>query len=556
MHLTSLHPYALLAGVIAPAVASTHHRTNQSLISDINFISQHWGQISTYADNSANAFGVKDVGLPAGCQVERAHTLQRHSQRFPTDYVDDGALAEAFADKLTEFKLNSSATFSGPLSFLNSYVYQMNESYLTGIGARTEFNLGVDFWNRYGRIVYNASPGQVGYEADYSNGTARPKPVLRTTSQSRIRESQINWALGFFGPTYEKVPEPKLTDFTSGDLFDLVIIPEGGTENNTLASYDSCFNDFISGIGDLGDQDVFVYIPRYLQNATARLQQNVPSGFTLTNNDTYAMQLICAYEHGFIGMSDFCDFFTADEWAGFENTLDMAYYYDYAYGNPTGRAQGIGYVQELLARLTHQYITVSNSSVNSSITNNSADFPLDRPFYADFSHDDIIVSVLTAMSLDYFRDPPSLTQFPPNPDRHFILSKMTPFGGHLTTEVIGCSGPNPAAVSKERVQYYPEQYGYNASNATHKFVRMRLNNGILPLDTLRGGACKGRTDGMCALDKFVASQNASYALSNYDYACFGNWTIANTTNGFDYDGTVHLGQAGILENTQPSSDEE
>jgi len=133
---------------------------------------------------------------------------------------------------------------------------------------------------------------------------------------------------------------------------------------------------------------------------------------------------------------------------------------------------------------------------------------------------------------------------------------MTPFGGHLTTEVIGCSGPNPAAVSKERVQYYPEQYGYNASNATHKFVRMRLNNGILPLDTLRGGACKGRTDGMCALDKFVASQNASYALSNYDYACFGNWTIANTTNGFDYDGTVHLGQAGILENTQPSSDEE
>ncbi|CAD0107756.1 unnamed protein product [Aureobasidium uvarum] len=538
MHLTSLSSCIVLASAVAPALASTHSRSNNSLVEDLGFISQHWGQISTYSDNPASYFGVNHVGLPAGCQVEQVHTLQRHAQRFPTSYIDDGILTEGFAQKLVDFRANSSSSFSGPLSFLNSYKYQMNESYLTGIGANTEFTRGVDFWNRYGRILYNASAGQVSYNVNYPNGTARPKPVLRTTSQSRIRESQINWALGFFGPTYETVPVPKLTNYTDGDFFDLVVIPEGGTENNTLASYDSCFNDFLVGIGDLGDQDVFTYIPRYLQNVTARLQQYAPAGFTLSNNNTYGMQLLCAY----------------DEWAGFENTLDMAYYYDYGYGNPTGRAQGIGYLQELLARLTHQYITVSNSSVNSSITNNSRDFPLDRPFYADFTHDDIIVSVLTAMSLDYFRDPPSLTEYPPNPDRHFILSKMTPFGGHLITEVIGCSEASPAAVSKERVQYYPTQYGYNPSNATHKFVRMRLNNGILPLDTLRGGACKGRTDGMCALDKFVASQNASYALSNYDYACFGNWTIANTTNGFDYDGTVHRGQAGILENTQPSSD--
>ncbi len=81
-----------------------------------------------------------------------------------------------------------------------------------------------------------------------------------------------------------------------------------------------------------------------------------------------------------------------------------------AYGNPTGRAQGLGYLQELTARLTNQFITSSNSSVNSSLTNNSATFPLGQRFYADFTHDDIIVSVLTAMSVDYFKDPPSLTQ--------------------------------------------------------------------------------------------------------------------------------------------------
>ncbi len=177
------------------------------------------------------------------------------------------------------------------------------------------------------------------------------------------------------------------------------------------------------------------------------------------------------------GMSDFCNLFTEQEWQGFEQTLDIEYYYDYSFGNPTGRSQGVGYQQELLARLTNQYITSSNSSVNTSLTNNAADFPLGQPFYADFSHDDIIVSVLTSMSIDYFREHPNLQQYPPDPNRHFVLSNMTPFGARLITEVIGCAAPNPTAVHSHRTQYYPTQYGYNPANATHKFIRMRLNNG-------------------------------------------------------------------------------
>jgi hypothetical protein len=192
---------------------------------------------------------------------------------------------------------------------------------LTGIGAVTEVNSGVSFWNRYGRTLYNASIAQKQYNATYSNGTARPQIVLRTTGQSRIENSQINWALGFFGPSFTTTPNPTLANWT--DPFRVVIIPEGGTENNTLASYDSCFNDYTSGVGDLGDLDLFTYLPKYLGPATARLQKYAPSGFTFTYNDTYAMQSICAYEYNYIGMSDFCNLFTADEWAGFENTLDM-----------------------------------------------------------------------------------------------------------------------------------------------------------------------------------------------------------------------------------------
>jgi hypothetical protein len=379
-------------------------------ISDIDIISRYWGQLSTYRDNPENYFGINSIGIPAGCAIEQAHTLQRHAQRFPTSFFDDGGNNEAFAKKLANFTAsNPSKQFTGPLTFLNKYTYLISESLLTGLGASTEFQAGVTFWNRYGRLLYNATAGQVAYNASFTNGTARPKPVLRTTGQSRIWNSQINWALGFFGPSFSPTPNPTLANSTSP--FNVVVIPEGGTENNTLASYDSCINGgSVDPIDELGDLDLYKYLPLYLGTATARLQQFAPVGFNFTFNDTYAMQSICAYETGYIGESEFCKLFTLDEWAGFENTLDVEYYYDYAYGNPTGRAQGLGYLQELMARLTNQFITSSNSSVNSSLTNNSAAFPLGQKFYADFTHDDIIISTLTAMSMDYFKDPPTLTQ--------------------------------------------------------------------------------------------------------------------------------------------------
>ncbi|KZF20409.1 3-phytase [Xylona heveae TC161] len=529
--------------------AGKHHAPKNEgklrYLTDINVISKYWGEISPYSDNAEDLFGVEDVGLPDGCQIEQVHTFQRHANRFPTSAWADGENNDRFADKVLNFttSANSSTPFRGPLAFLNNYEYLLGESLLTGVGALTEFQSGVNFWNRYGRILYNATAGQLAYNASFSNGTARPKPVLRTTSQSRIQNSQINWALGFFGDSFQAVPDPTFANAT--DAFDVVIIPEGGTENSTLAAYDPCFNDWEYEIGYLGDYDMYEYIPKYLGPATARLQQHAPKGFTFTTNDTYAMQNICAYEHNYIGMSDFCSFFTEDEWTGYENTLDIQYYYDYAWGNPTARAQGIGYVQELIARLTDQYITVSNSSVNSTLDDNDTTFPLNQPFYADISHDDIILSILTAMSLDYFKDPPSLTQYPPDPHRRFILSQLTPFGARLITEVIGCGSTDPEPVSYPRVQYTPTQYGYNPANATNKFIRMRLNNGILPLNTLRGGQCgnatagTGRTDGLCALDQFLATQQDSYKLANYDYACFGNYTLSNITSGHDYDGTIY-----------------
>ena len=108
--------------------------------------------------------------------------------------MEDGGNDESFASKVKNFtSANTGVFFTGPLAFLNSYVYIMGESYLTGIGASTEFEAGVTFWNRYGRTLYNASLGQISFNASDLGA----KPLLRTTSQSRIENSQINWALGW-----------------------------------------------------------------------------------------------------------------------------------------------------------------------------------------------------------------------------------------------------------------------------------------------------------------------------------------------------------------------
>lgn len=113
---------------------------------------------------------------------------------------------------------------------------------------------------------------------------------------------------------------PGLESFVNGSLFDVVIIPEGGTENNTIAAYDSCFEDDLQS-AYLGDDDLFFqYVPLYLANATERLNQYAPTGFEFTVNDTYAMQSLCAYDYAYLGMSDFCGLFTLEEWMGFEQT--------------------------------------------------------------------------------------------------------------------------------------------------------------------------------------------------------------------------------------------
>ncbi|RAL63244.1 hypothetical protein DID88_004322 [Monilinia fructigena] len=93
----------------------------------------------------------------------------------------------------------------------------------------------------------------------------------------------------------------------------------------------------------------------YLQDATARFQSMVSPEFNWTVVDTYAAQTMCPYETVAYGYSAFCNLFTYQEWADFEYSIDLYFSGGSSFSSPTGRAVGIGYVQEVVARLQNHY---------------------------------------------------------------------------------------------------------------------------------------------------------------------------------------------------------
>ena len=72
--------------------------------------------------------------------------------------------------------------------------------------------------------------------------------------------------------------------------------------------------------------------------------------------------------------------------------MDLYFWYDSAFGSPVARVQGIGYVQELLARLTHTPIPVHNSSTNATLDDNPVTFPLGQSLYVDATHEVVVLN--------------------------------------------------------------------------------------------------------------------------------------------------------------------
>jgi hypothetical protein len=125
--------------------------------------------------------------------------------------------------------------------------------------------------------------------------------------------------------------------------------------------------------------------------------------------------------------------------------------YNSAFGAPLARVQGIGYIQELVARLTHTPIESHNSSTNSTLDDNPITFPLDHNLYVDATHEVVVLNsnsdtsinrcarsyslsflvVLTALNLSTFAaNGPLPTDHIPK-HRSFRVSELAPFSTNV-----------------------------------------------------------------------------------------------------------------------------
>ena len=191
--------------------------------------------------------------------------------------------------------------------------------------------------------------------------------------------------------------------------------------NNSLAGYNSCNNsNSYQSAGGTNASDI--YIATYLQNATDRFNSMSPS-YNFSVSQVYAAQGMCPYETVALGYSAFCDLFTYQEWLDFEYSIDLSFAGQYGFQSPTGRAVGVGYVEEVLAVSGHlrgvkyAIILITKSAfprptphccqlirqrnVPPSLTRDicikqifqitldsmSSTFPLNQTLYFDFSHD-------------------------------------------------------------------------------------------------------------------------------------------------------------------------
>ena len=151
--------------------------------------------------------------------------------------------------------------------------------------------------------------------------------------------------------------------------------------------------------------------------------------------------------------------------------------------------QGVGYINELLARLTETPVR-DNTQTNRTLDASPISFPLNRTIYADFSHDNEMIAIYAALGLFEQRrhlDPTCL-----EPNRTWITSQLTPFSGRMVTERLNCSRKFQSTGSRP---------------STH--VRILVNDAVQPLEF-----CGGDQDGLCELGAFVKSQG--YARNDGD----------------------------------------
>lgn len=400
------------------------------------------------------------ASVPEKCTVTFAQTLSRHGARDPT-----ASKTEAYGDLIASLK-SKVGTFTGKYAFLNDYEYTLGADQLSTLGQQEMVNAGIKFYQRYKELAKHSIP------------------FVRTAGQERVVNSAYNWTLGY----QQAVQEGKNSGKTAFPL-DIEVIPEGADYNNTL-SIDNC-PAFSSTPGDDAQTK---WIDIFVPNITARINTDLPLA-NLSDSDTISLMDLCAFNTvasptGKI--SDFCYLFTTTEWHQYDYYQSLGKYYGYGPGNPLGPTKGVGYVNELIARMTNSPVK-DETTTNHTLDTDPSTFPIGKNYtlFADFSHDNDMMNIFSAFGLFNATIPLSNETFSsPEETSGFSASWVVPFAARAYFEKVKCQG------------------------VEEEMVRVLVNDRVLPLET-----CGGDARGLCKLSKFVESLGFARAGGFWD-RCF------------------------------------
>ncbi|PHH77876.1 hypothetical protein CDD83_4072 [Cordyceps sp. RAO-2017] len=307
-------------------------------------------------------------------------------------------------------------------------------------------------------------------------------PFTRASGSDRVVMSAQNFTQGFYAAQGKNV---------SGHIADILVVPESDSFNNSL-DHGSCpaFEDGLDA--SIGRRKQKVWMEIWAAPIRRRLNANLP-GANLSLEDSVWMMDLCPFSTVAAPnatLSDFCQLFSPDEWRDYDYMQSLGKWYGYGSGNSMGATQGVGYVNELVARLTGRAVH-DNTTTNSTLDSSPETFPLDRILYADFSHDNSMMSIFAALGLyNETRNLPVKQRLSPHNTCGYSAAWTVPFAGRMYVEKMRCG-------SEEE-----------------ELVRILVNGRVVPLQ-----GCGADRLGRCKLGAFVDSLSFARTGGRWD-ACF------------------------------------
>lgn len=421
-------------------------------------ISHVWGQYSPYFTIPSTI----DTTLPPTCEVTFAQILSRHGARDPT-----AQKTAQYNATIQQIQANVSS-FHDQYAFLSNFDYTLGADQLTVFGQQEMINSGMKFFHQYSTLAQSTTP------------------FVRSSGEARVVESAQNWTQGYHDALINHAPNQTDKSYP----YQITVISEDDGSNNTL-SHGLCtaFENGPASTIQGASQQTWANI--FVPSITGRLNSDL-HGADLSQVQTIDIMDMCPFvtvasPNGSI--SDFCNLFTEAEWHQYSYYETLGKYYGTGAGNPLGPTQGVGFVNELIARLTDKPV-VDHTSTNRTLDSNPATFPLGRALYADFSHDNDITGIIFALGL---------------------YNGLRPLSNSSVTEVESAKGYSAAWTVPFAARLVVEKWDCGLGE---EMVRILVNDRVQPL-----AECGGDALGRCGLGAFVESLSFARAGGHWDQ-CF------------------------------------